>query len=346
MTALTVMTWNLQNFFLSGHDEGPATIAQYSERLTLLAKTIDRVKPDILALQEVGGMQEMCTLQAALYNRLPHTVMGFPDNRGIGVVLLSNTRFDRDSIVHFRPSPEYISPLFPHDNTLDSTTSPHRPTLNDVGRDAIRVTLTIDGKDVTIITAHFKSKLISYKRDPDTCIRERYEAKSEEERYRYAAHAISRRTAEAVAVREQVNQALADPDKPHGGGREKAVIVMGDFNDVANAATTQLIQGPPGYEIETARFGRADKGDGYRLWNIASLLPDIAGEPAYSRIYRGRPELIDHIFASRVLVDPDRMPIADTIANPSPLPVIEDDPSAQRNKASSDHAAVFATFYF
>jgi hypothetical protein len=67
-----------------------------------------------------------------------------------------------------------------------------------------------------------------------------------------------------------------------------------------------------------------------------------ADGPKYTRIYRGKGELIDHVFASRRLVNPDSIPAVEIVAA-SPLPSMTDDPTPQ-TIAPSDHAAVVATF--
>jgi len=61
-----------------------------------------------------------------------------------------------------------------------------------------------------------------------------------------------------------------------------------------------------------------------------------------ARIYRGLGELIDHVFASHRLVNPDTIPAVEIVAA-SPLPSMTDDPSPQTS-APSDHAAMVATF--
>ena len=74
--------------------------------------------------------------------------------------------------------------------------------------------------------------------------------------------------------------------------------MLGDLNDEPLAATTQILLGPPGSEFKTGGFGLPDKGDAQRLWNIAPMLPEGR---AFSRIFNGRPELIDHILVSHAL---------------------------------------------
>jgi hypothetical protein len=56
--------------------------------------------------------------------------------------------------------------------------------------------------------------------------------------------------------------------------KERRVIVLGDLNDVPEAATTQILHGPPGSEIGTGGFDDDDKGDGRRLWILALRIPE------------------------------------------------------------------------
>ena len=67
------------------------------------------------------------------------------------------------------------------------------------------------------------------------------------------------------------------------------------MNDEVDAATTQILNGPPGSEIGTRGFDIPDAGDRQRLFNLAPLIPE---DRRVSRRYRGRGELIDHIFAT------------------------------------------------
>jgi hypothetical protein len=77
------------------------------------------------------------------------------------------------------------------------------------------------------------------------------------------------------------------------------------------------------------------------MWNPYRLIP--AEGTNHTRIYRGRGELIDHIFASQRLVNPDNIPAVEIVAA-TPLPSMTDDPTAPTT-APSDHAAVVATFH-
>ncbi|GAA4580905.1 hypothetical protein GCM10023176_61100 [Micromonospora coerulea] len=71
------------------------------------------------------------------------------------------------------------------------------------------------------------------------------------------------------------------------------MILCGDLNDGPDAVTTVLLEGPADGDVH-----RPDKGDAVRLYNLGRRLPPAR---AYSRIYQGRGELIDHILATRDL---------------------------------------------
>src|SRR5262249_57967523 len=111
-------------------------------------------------------------------------------------------------------------------------------------------------------------------------------------RARCGTSARDGRAEEAAALRVWVPAALDEGDHP-------PLILTGDLNDTTQAATTQLLFGPPGSEIGTQGFDQPDVGDAQRLWDLAPLMPP--GKD-YSRIDQGRKELIDHILVSATLV--------------------------------------------
>ena len=171
-----------------------------------------------------------------------------------------------------------------------------------------------------------KSKLLTF---PDG----RFTPLDENERARFAGFALYRRTSEATTLRHHITDRLA------GRGRHTPVLLVGDLNDEPAAATTQILHGPPGSELGTVGFNRPDQGDGDRLWNLAALLP----EHAFTRIYRGRGEIIDHILASHTLVADVLPTVATLTSQGASLPSMEDNPNQRRNEPGSDHAAVLAT---
>ena len=321
MVALRLMSWNVQNLFVPGSGDGPRTESKFEDKVAALAAIINGFQPDVLALQEVGSEAALVSLQSALRPALAHRLLGLPDARGIRVALLSRRVLrDRVDVARF---PAQILPT----QTGDDPPGPvGPPTMNQLGRPALRARIRQGNRDIEIVVCHLKSKLLTYPGG-------RFFARDEGERARFAGYALNRRAAEAVALRSHLNGVLA------GMGRDRAVVLAGDFNDEVDAATTQILNGPPGSEIGTVGFSRPDAGDGDRLWNLAPL---IAPEERFSRRYRGRDELIDHVFVSQHLVRRTRE--VHTIAATTSLPSITDDPDEARDVTGSDHAALTAIF--
>jgi endonuclease/exonuclease/phosphatase family metal-dependent hydrolase len=159
----------------------------------------------------------------------------------------------------------------------------------------------------------------------------------ENEQARVAGVALLKRTAEAVALRVKANELLQDNSK-------QALILLADLNDVANAATTQILNGPSGSEIGTLGFDHPDKGDDTRLFNLAPLIPEAR---RFSRVNQGRKELIDHIFVSQALLpgSPRQVPTVDShIDALGGLSSVGNNPVNRRNEPASDHAPITATF--
>jgi endonuclease/exonuclease/phosphatase family metal-dependent hydrolase len=308
-----VATWNVENLFLPGNEAGPPDEASYQAKLATLAREIAALEPDVLALQEIGDPQALEDRADAVGGQWHLALSEFPDERGIRVAFMSRPAIDE--AVHIRRFPAGLDAVQVGD---DGETSA------EMGRGALQVRVTVAQRPVELVTAHLKSKLLTYPGD-------RFTPREESERARFGAYAVYRRAGEAVTLRVAANELL------DGQGGERTLIVLGDLNDEPQAATTQILLGPPGSEIGTAGFDRPDAGDPWRLWNLAPLIP---AERRYTRVYRGRRELIDHILVSRALVT--RAIRVDTAAHPPPP--ISDDRAERRTDPSSDHAVVVAEF--
>jgi endonuclease/exonuclease/phosphatase family metal-dependent hydrolase len=310
---MVVATWNLENLFRPGGEAGPSDEQQYEAKLAELARVIGEIDPDVLAVQEVGDLDALDDLRRRLDGEWHTETSEFPDERGIRVGFLSRRALRR--IEDVREFPSLLEPV----QVDDEETKVH-----EMGRGALKVRVRAGGRAIDLVTCHLKSKLLSY---PDG----RLTPRDEGERARYAAYALYLRAAEAVTLRAFADELLDDE------GRERAVIVLGDLNDEPAAATTQIPLGPPGSEIGTPGFERPDQGDGSRLWNLAPLIP---AERRFSRVFRGRRELIDHILVSRALVA--RVESVDT--GPGEPASITEDHTARRDEPASDHLPVIARF--
>jgi hypothetical protein len=76
------------------------------------------------------------------------------------------------------------------------------------------------------------------------------------------------------------------------------------------------------------------------MWNVALGIPEAQ---RFTRVFRGRAELIDRVFASRFLVTKATQ-VATAMAGPGRLRSITEDPREELGKPGSDHAAVVASF--
>jgi endonuclease/exonuclease/phosphatase family metal-dependent hydrolase len=321
MAQFRVMTWNVENLFAVGTEAGPETEAELDAKIESLRAVIDAQLPDVLALQEVGSESALARLQAALVAPMPHRRLGIPDGRGIRVAFVS--RLELHDPVDVRAFPPGLLPI----QVGDDPPGPAGPELlAEMGRGALQVTVRAGGRDVHLVATHLKSKLLTFPRG--------FQPANEDQRARYAAYALCRRASEAATLRVHLDGLL------DGGGRTTAVVLAGDLNDEVDAATTQILNGPPGSEIGTAGFGRPDRGDGDRMWNLAPLIP---ADRRFTRVYRGRGELIDHVFVSHFLAS-GRTTAVTTVTAEGALPSVADDPTARRGEPGSDHAAVVATF--
>jgi endonuclease/exonuclease/phosphatase family metal-dependent hydrolase len=315
---LTVATWNLENFFRPGADAGPTSQDVYDEKLAHLKATIEVIAPDAIGVQEVGQPEALEDLRDALDGDWHGIASEHPDQRGIRVGFLSKLPFaEHEDIVDF---PDALDPI----QQSDDGDPEHK-----MGRGVLRVRISHDGTPVDLVCCHLKSKLLSFPGPrPGTTS---FAPRDEDQRARYAAYALYRRAAEAATVRTRVD-GLLDRD-----GDQRALVVLGDLNDEAAAATTQMLLGPPGSQIGTGGFDHPDAGDGMRLWNLAPLIPDGEG---YSRIFEGRRELIDHLLVSRRLVGPGNLP--GVRVHHQAAVSIGIDPLERRDAPASDHDPVFA----
>lgn len=308
MTACTVMTWNVENLFPAGTPSGPRTRPIYLRKLAYLARTIGRVSPDVIALQEIGDPASLADLQSALAGTFPHAALSqHPDRRGIRVAILSARPLT--DIRHLSAFPGEALPSIP---------SADGQRVRSMGRGALHAIAEVaDGRQLRVVTAHLKSRLLSY---PDG----RRFPRDEHERARGAGFALLRRTAEAVALRVQLNILLA--------GNEVPSVLTGDLNDGSEAITTQLLEGPPDSSPD-----RRDAGDDVRLNNLAGWLP---AKHQYSRMFRGDGELIDHILVSQDLFRSLRQ--VDSLV--TDIRSITEDVESRKDARIPDHAPLFARF--
>jgi predicted extracellular nuclease len=316
-------TWNLENLFRPGQDSGPRDDAAYKAKLEALTTTINTIQPDVLAVQEVGNPDALADLVAEAGGDWTVRTASVEPGQSHPIRVGFLSRLPLTEITEYRSFPAKVDPIQVEDAG---------PEVSVMGRAALRVRVEVAGTTIDIVTCHLKSKLLSFPPGPNG--KTRFDTRDEGERARYAFYALTRRAAEAATVRAAATELLDN----HGS--QRPLVVLGDLNDVPEAATTQILQGPPGSEIGTAGLNQPDRGDGQRLWNLAARIPE---NQRFSRMYRGRGELIDHILISHALLDS----VADGAVKTDgagPTPSINDEPGERRDAPGSDHRPVIAQF--
>lgn len=311
---VAVGTWNLENLYRPGGQFGPKTQAAYEAKLATLAATITRLAPDVLAVQEVGQPEALADLVAVLDGPWTVVLSEHPDARGIRVGFL--TTLDPVSTAQVVDFPAGLRPIQDGDGAADSSAA--------MGRGGMHLRVGVAGTNWDLLTVHLKSKLLTFPGG-------RFAPDNEDQRARFGAYALYRRAAEAATVRVFADTVL------DGHGQDRPLIVLGDLNDTPQAATTQLLYGPPGSQFDTGGFDHPDRGDAWRLWTLA---PRIPAEHRFSRIFEGQPELIDHILISHALL----AKLTDVDADVTGLSSVGVDPNARRDAPASDHAPLVAHF--
>jgi hypothetical protein len=328
MSEFKVMTWNVENLY-SPNATDSAAKAAFNAKIKLLAKVIKDAGPDVVAFQEIGGLEPLQALQTKLGAGYKHLAISqHPDHRGIRVAFLSKIAItEQEDIVDFPAGPALA--IQNVNGSGDSVP------VTAMGRGALRIRVDVDGTAVDIITAHLKSKLLTYPRPGGSS----FTPRDENERAQIGGIALHRRAAEAVTLRIRANDMLAGNDK-------NRLILLDDFNDVPEAQTSLLMIGPSGSEIGTRGFKLPDKGDDTRLFNLA---PAINASRRYSRIQSGRKEMLDQIFISVDLFALDANgkrvpPVADSLVDfAESLQSVGENPNLRVSEIAPDHAPVMAT---
>jgi hypothetical protein len=90
-----------------------------------------------------------------------------------------------------RPFPQGVRVVQSKDEIFDDPTTPaDEAVTRQMGRSAVAATVQISGTPVTVLTAHFKSKLINYARQQGLVGGSKFAPNDEGERLRYAGYAL------------------------------------------------------------------------------------------------------------------------------------------------------------
>jgi endonuclease/exonuclease/phosphatase family metal-dependent hydrolase len=308
------------------------TAAQYKAKLVWTARMLKDLDADIIAFQELWRPEclEAAFDEAGLQGE--YTFAALDDNPS-GI----------DNAVAVRKPHKILSKKwikkFPDETVLKKRSgASNEPdyqmaiAIDRFSRSVLHVNVKVDiGPNVApikliVLAAHLKSKLpiqLDSQESKKASIKRHATALGQ-------AMASIRRTAEAAAVRVMLNKLMKGNDNP--------VVVLGDLNNTEDSVSTAIITGQPKFRLfaDSKVGSKSDAG----LYAASSMqgyrsLKDVA----FTNIFDGRRETLDHILVSEQFYDYSKKRIWSFNNMRCFNDYLDDD-----DKSTSDHAAVRATF--
>ena len=245
----------------------PLSPAQYEAKAEWTARQIDLLDADVIGFQEIFSQAALRDVLSRTRHYREATVAGYdamePAGRMLPTVALVSRLPLVDAGVAWANFPAGVT-ISAEDNACRFARAP------------LHVQVILPGGQLTdVVVVHLKS------RRPDYRHGDGYDAAS----YALAnLRSLQRRGAEAVALRVLASE-LGHSSRPR--------IVLGDFNDIANAVTTAIVMGAgapcePGMEMRERLYDA----------NAIALRQDAARHAGYTNIHDSAYMTIDHILVS------------------------------------------------
>ncbi|AFU01358.1 endonuclease/exonuclease/phosphatase family protein [Nocardia brasiliensis] len=327
MVTLRIATFNLENF-----DETPnpgpfePTLA---DRIAVMRPQIDRLRADILCLQEVNGQERSGQPRAllALADLLQGTRLS-----GWNVVSTEKANgevFDERNLVLVTSLPvtartQLLNDLVaaPMYQILTANPPAAQPRPINIERPILHVELDLLGAPLHVIVVHLKSKLPT---DIPGQKADRFTWRDAGAMAEGSFLSGMKRMSQAVEVRRLIDQIL-DRDAA------ARIVVAGDFNATADEVPLVAIRG----DVE-------DTGNGALAGRVLVPLEHTVPEPArYTLFHHGRGAMLDHLLVTRNLLANYR----GTEIHNEVLHDESADFATDKKYPESDHAPVVATFEF
>jgi predicted extracellular nuclease len=240
----------------------PYTQAQYEAKLNWTARQIDLLDADVIGFQEIFSQDALRQALARTQKYRDAWHVGFdPDRRRTrrtpSVALVSRLPLAESGVEH---------PQFPSGVTL-----PHEEHEADrFARPVVHAVVQVrPGLQVDVVVVHLKSKRPEWLPDDEN---------GDPQQYAMAClRSLVRRGTEAVALRVLLSNLRKEP--------RRARVVLGDFNDTAEAVTTDIVLG-----------AGAPLGD--RFYDAFRIQRGARSHESFSTVHEGNPATIDHILVS------------------------------------------------
>ncbi len=329
-----IANFNVENLILPDiryYDRMIFTQDEYDAKANWIASVINRVKPDIIGVQELWTREALEDVVSRSFHfaKGAHVVApGATVDENVKGRLAQRPRLglvsrfpisDEVAIAEFPSSLKIQVPLRVSNGTIREVPV----AIDQFQRPVLRARVHIDGLDILAFVAHLKSKgpIIASGEDGD-------------DPFTYAvglARATILRAAEAVALRHVILEALSKSRTP--------VIVLADLNDTPDAASTQIVCG-------ASPHAKSDWEEKKTLWDTV-LYPTfrIAAERSssiHTHIYNGDRDILDHILVSEEFYSRNRHRIGTVVRHSVVNDHLHDDESVPKPRGSSDHGIPWA----
>lgn len=256
----------------------PLTQLQYEAKREWTARQIDLLGADVIAFQEVFSQAALRDVLAHTRHYCDATQAGIDAVDDHGRILPSVALVSRLPLAG--PGTAYAT--FPAGISLPSEGQASDANLNRYSRAPLHVQVVLPGGQLTdVLVVHLKSRRPDYRNGEGSDV------------LNYALanlRSLQRRGAEAVALRVLASE-LGHSGRPR--------IVLGDFNDIANAVTTAIVMGASAPDEKAEEAGLANHMR-ERLYdsNAIQLRQDYLRQAAYTNIHDSNYMTIDHILVS------------------------------------------------
>lgn len=329
-----IANFNVENLILPDiryYDRMIFTQEEYDAKANWIASVLNRVKPDIVGVQELWtteALEEVVSRSHHFAKGAYVVAPGASSDENVKGRLAQRPRLGLVS--RFPISDETTFAEFPMSLKLSVPLRVSNGTVREVPvaidrfqRPVLRARVHVDGLDILVFVAHLKSKgpIITTPEDGD-------------DPFTYAiglARATILRAAEATALRHLILEALSRSRTP--------VIVLADLNDTPDAASTQIVCGE-------SPHAKSDWEEKKTLWDTV-LYPTfrIAAERSssiHTHIYNGDRDILDHILVSEEFYSRNRHRIGTVVRHGVVNEHLRDDDAAPKPRGSSDHGIPWA----
>lgn len=285
----------------------PLTAEQYAAKVQWTAQQLDALNADVIGLQEIFSMAAVRDVLAHSRRYREASLSGFDPAAD---PLTGEARLaPQVALISRLPlaAPAVAYELFPEGAALPDGNAD----LDRFARAPLHAPVLLpDGRIIDVLVVHLKSKRPDYRQSQRRQDEER-ETEASTERHGEAGdhpllyaqanlRSLIRRGAEAVALRALLSAMEQDNNRPR--------VVLGDFNDTADAVTTTIVMGSgwaglPGEELSGRLFDS----------NQIQLGRDRLRHVAYTILHEGHYMTIDHVLVSEQFNPASRHAIGEVI---------------------------------